>query len=70
MDHRTRLSKRELDKLSGYVGSQNANKNSDLTARFRSGDAYKRSTAKHCNYAGDDCWFIRTHPKIESISAK
>jgi hypothetical protein len=23
----------------------------------------------HCNFAGDDCWYIKTHPKIDTISA-
>ena len=36
--------------------------------RFRVGNAYVRESAKHCNFAGDDCWFVRTHPKIDSIS--
>lgn len=26
-------------------------------------------STKHCNFAGDDCWTVRTHPKIESISS-
>lgn len=69
VDHQTRLSKYTLGKLSSIVGNQKANKNSGVVARFRSGHAYKRSTAQHCNFAGDDCWYVRSHPKIESISA-
>lgn len=37
--------------------------------RFRVGNAYLRESAKHCNFAGDDCWYIKTHPKIDAISA-
>lgn len=37
--------------------------------RFRVGNAYLRESAYHCNFAGDDCWYIKTHPKIDSISA-
>jgi len=37
--------------------------------RFRVGNAFLRETAKHCNFKGDDCWFIKTHPKITSVSA-
>jgi hypothetical protein len=69
INHQTRLIKNTLGKLPAIVGSQKAKKSSDVVARFRSGHAYKRSTAQHCNFAGDDCWYIRTHPKIESISA-
>ena len=38
--------------------------------RFRVGNAYLRDSAKHCNFAGDDCWYVKTHPKIDSISAE
>ena len=37
--------------------------------RFRTGNAFLRDSSKHCNFAGDDCWYVRTHPKIESVSA-
>ena len=37
--------------------------------RFRVGNAHIRESAKHCNWAGDECWTVRTHPKITSISA-
>ena len=23
----------------------------------------------HCNFAGDDCWYVKTHPKIDTVSA-
>jgi len=36
--------------------------------RFKVGNAFVRDSAKHCNFAGDDCWVVRTHPKIDSIS--
>ena len=68
VSHQTRLNRYTLGKLSAVVGNQKANKNSDVVARFRSGNAYKRSTAQHCNFAGDDCWYVRSHPKIDSIS--
>ena len=25
--------------------------------------------SKHCNFAGDDCWTVKTHPTIDSISS-
>ena len=37
--------------------------------RFRVGNAYLRESAKHCNFAGDDCWYVKTHPKIDTVSA-
>ena len=36
--------------------------------RFRTGNAFLRDSSRHCNWAGDDCWHVKTHPKIESIS--
>jgi hypothetical protein len=26
------------------------------------------TAAQHCNYDGDDCWTVRVHPKISSVS--
>ena len=37
--------------------------------RFRTGNAYLRDSSMHCNFAGDECWYVRTHPKIDSVSA-
>ena len=37
-------------------------------AKFRVGDSVLREgTAKHCNFAGDDCWYVRVHPRIDAI---
>ena len=36
---------------------------------FARGKPHFRETSKHCNWAGNECWTIRIHPKIESISA-
>jgi hypothetical protein len=33
------------------------------------GRTFLRSTTRHCNFAGDDCWTVRIHPRIDSISA-
>jgi hypothetical protein len=33
------------------------------------GYAINAPTSSHCNFAGDDCWSVRTHPKIEGVSA-
>ena len=68
-DSRTRLTKFELGKLPAYVGEPKPTKSADVTARFVSGHAYKRWTSVHCSYDGTDCWHVRVHPKIESISA-
>jgi hypothetical protein len=37
--------------------------------RYRVGNAFLRESSKHCNFKGDDCWHVKTHPKIDSISA-
>ena len=69
MDYRTRLEKYWLGKLPAYISNPKPNKNSPIDARFMSGYAYKQTTSYHCNYAGDDCWYVRVLPKIETISA-
>ena len=69
VDYRTRLSKFVLGHIPAYVGEPKPTKSADMVNRFRSGHAYKRTTAYHCNFAGDDCWYVRVHPKIDTISA-
>ena len=37
-------------------------------AKFRVGDSVLREgSAKHCNFAGDECWYVRVLPKIDAI---
>lgn len=69
IDSDTRLDKWQEDNLRAIVGDQPPNRNSTPRARFITGDSYIRNTARHCNFAGDDCWNVRTHAKIDSISA-
>jgi hypothetical protein len=58
------------DPLTAVVGDDQAPaKDVEPRARFRVGDSYIQSTAKHCNFDGDDCWKVRVHPVIDSISA-
>jgi hypothetical protein len=33
------------------------------------GDSFLRPSARHCNFAGDECWYVRAHPVIDSISS-
>jgi len=44
-------------------------KNTEPRVLMYNGFAQKTSSARHCNFEGDDCWSVRTHPKIEGISA-
>lgn len=49
------------------VGDQKPGKTTDPRIQFRVGDAMKREESKHCNFVGDECWHVRTHPVIDSI---
>jgi hypothetical protein len=69
MDHQLRLSIFDLGALPARVGNPNPTKSASVVARFVSGHAYKRSTSYHCNFDGTDCWYLRVHPKIESLSS-
>ena len=69
IDYETRLSSYTVGSLKTKAGDQHPG-NQDPEVRFRVGNAYKRETAKHCNFAGDDCWYVKTHPKIDAISAE
>ena len=68
MDYRNRLSKYTLGKLAAKVTDPRPAKSADVTARFITGHSYKRSTSYHCSFDGTDCFYLRVHPKIESIS--
>jgi acylphosphatase len=35
---------------------------------FYNGLARVMRSATHCNFAGDDCWTVRVHPRIKSVS--
>jgi len=67
-DYQTRLPEYSVGGLKTRAGDQLPG-NSEPEARFRVGNALLRDSAKHCNFKGDDCWYVKTHPKIDSISA-
>ena len=69
IDGSTRLDSYRVDSMSVISGDQRPNKNSVPRARFISGDSLIRNSARHCNFAGDDCWNVRTHARIDSVSA-
>ena len=66
-DSSVRLANYRLGTLKSKAGDQKPGKQIP-EVRFRVGNAFLRQSAKHCNFAGDDCWFVKTHPKIDSIS--
>ena len=35
---------------------------------FYNGLAMVMRSATHCNFANDDCWTVRVHPRIKSVS--
>ena len=67
-DNTKRLQAYKVDVLASRSGDQPPG-NSVPEVRFRVGNAFLRGSSKHCNFAGDDCWYIKTHPKIDSVSA-
>ena len=69
IDYSTRLSDYVIGALTTKAGNQDPGKDHKPEVRFRVGNAHIRESAKHCNWAGDECWTVRTHPKITSISA-
>ena len=69
IDEETRYSNWRIRNLRALVGDQKPNRNTEPRARFITGDTEMRPSSEHCNFAGDDCWQVRTHAKIESISA-
>lgn len=52
------------------VGQNRPAKSVDPDVNFtKYGKINIKETAKHCNFAGTDCWTIRVHPKIDKVSA-
>jgi hypothetical protein len=52
------------------VGDTPPTKDAIPVANFsKYGKTFLRNSARHCNFAGDDCWHVRVHPKIDAISA-
>jgi len=43
--------------------------NAEPKIQFYNGYAQNMQSLTTCNFAGDDCWSVRVHPKIESLSA-
>lgn len=68
IDYQTRLSSYTVGALKTRSGNQHIG-NQVPEVRFRVGDAYLRESAKHCNFAGTDCWYVKTHPMISKVSA-
>lgn len=69
IDASTRLDDYNIDRLSAIVTDQLPNLQSIPNVRFITGDSQVRLSAKHCNFDGDDCWYVRSYATIESISA-
>ena len=66
IDYQTRLSDYSVGSLPTLAGDQHPG-HQEPEVRFRVGNAYLRESSRHCNFAGDDCWYVKTHPKIDSI---
>jgi hypothetical protein len=55
--------------IEAIVGDQLPAANSEPKLLFYPGYAYNLPSSKTCNFAGDDCWTVRSHPKLESLSS-
>lgn len=56
--------------INRLVGPNKPTKSAQLELSFtRFGKPTIKQSAKHCNWAGTDCWTIRVHPRIDAISA-
>ena len=67
IDYETRLSDYTVGHLKTRAGDQHIGA-AVPEVRFRVGNAFLRESSYHCDFAGDDCWYVKTHPKIDSIS--
>jgi hypothetical protein len=58
-----------VSKYPVYIGDNKPSKAQNAVVRMRGGYAMNRPTATHCTWDGTECWTVRTHPKIDSVSA-
>lgn len=69
MDEDYRMNNYRRDAMQAIV-MEGVPGNTDPTILFSVGYAVDMSTLLHCNYAGNDCWKVRTHPTIANVSAE
>jgi IPT/TIG domain len=70
VDATTRLQANVWSTASTRVGGNPSSKSVDPDINFSMfGRTFIRSSAKHCNFAGDDCWTVRVHPRVDGVSA-
>lgn len=54
--------------IESWVGKSMPTKYAEPNLLFYPGYAYNHPMGKSCNFVGDDCWYVRVHAKIDSIS--
>ena len=70
IDSSTRLSNWSIGAVSTIVGKNDPQRDAKPDANFsRVGRARLMESSRHCSFDGTDCWTIRVHPKIDSVSA-
>lgn len=65
---KTRLPAWSTGFLQAKVGDQAVSKSDEPLVKFKVGNAVNMGTGKTCNWKGDDCYSVRTHARIDSIS--
>lgn len=69
IDQSTRPAGYTVSHIATRVGDNRPAKSVDPDINYSVvGRSFIRETAKHCNFKGDDCWTVRVHPRIDSIS--
>jgi hypothetical protein len=68
-DDGDRLAAWSHDVLPGFVGSEYPGIDSTPNVLFHNGYLQTLPSATHCNFAGDDCYTVKTHARIDSVSA-
>ena len=64
----TRFGQWRVDPLTAVVTVMTPQRNVEPNIMFHTGYQHDVDDLYTCNFAGDDCWKVRVHPKIESIS--
>jgi hypothetical protein len=70
IDSGTRLPDWQNAPVTTIVGKNKPAKSVDPDVNFsKYGRVNLKERSLHCNFAGDECWRVRIHPRIDAISA-
>ena len=63
-----RLASNQMGHITVVVTDMTPNNNLKPNLMFYNGFQHDMPSLETCTFAGDDCWKVRVHPKIDAVS--